>query len=123
MKHFRIRFAVVPLLLFAGAAICSAATVTVGPNGMYQDPCVAFANLADGDTVTIDANGGTPYYETAAEGQDTGGGTSGVNTCVITNNNLTIVGINGRPIIDGTNANVKTGLWLVNGHYIVFDII
>jgi len=123
MKHFRIRSVVVALLLFAGAAICGAATVTVGPSGMYQDPCVAFANLADGDTVTIDANGGTPYYESAAEGQDTGGGTSGVNTCAITNNNLTIVGVNGRPIIDGTNANVQKGLWLVNGHDIVIDNI
>lgn len=94
------------LCLSIGASIGRAATVTVGPTGTYATPCVAFSHLADGDTVLVDANGGTPYVE---------------GNCVITNSNLTISGVNGRPILDATGVAINKAIWIVDGHNDVID--
>jgi len=67
---------------------------------------VAFSHLADGDTVLVDANGGTPYVE---------------GNCVITNSNLTISGVNGRPILDATGVAINKAIWIVDGHNDVID--
>lgn len=99
--------ALLALIVFASASVGGAATVTVGPHGQYPTPCAAFAHLADGDTVLIDANHQIPYYDT--------------HDCYISNNNLTIVGINGRPILDGTKSAVQKGIWVENGHDVVID--
>lgn len=106
MTQFKIKSALVALFLLAGTSFCGAQTVTVGPTGNYPNMCAAAPNLTDGETVTVDANGGVPYSE---------------HDCLITANNLTISGINGRPIIDGAGLVTNKGLWLINGHDIVID--
>ncbi len=94
------------LCLLLGTSIGKAATVTVGPTGTYASPCAAFPHLADGDTVQVDANSGTPYNE---------------GNCVISNNNLTITGVNGRPILDATGVAINKAIWIVDGHDVVID--
>ncbi|HWF93064.1 MAG TPA: hypothetical protein VN684_12320 [Terriglobales bacterium] len=94
------------LCLLAGASIGGAATVTVGPSGAYATPCAAFSHLSDGDTVQVDANSGTPYNE---------------GNCFITNNNITISGVNGRPILDATGVAIDKAIWVVDGHDVVID--
>lgn len=99
-------FLVLPLTLFLMVSIAPAATVTVGPTGQYKSPCAAFQHLSDGDTVQVDANNGEPYYE---------------GNCRIGNNNLKIVGVNGRPVLDARKTVVPRGLWLLDGHDVVVD--
>jgi len=107
MKFSLVKSAGLSLALLFGTTIGGAATVTVGPTGQYATPCAAFPHLADGDTVQIDANGGTPYMDTT--------------DCKISNNNLTIVGVNGRPILDASNAGIAKGIWVEDGHDVVID--
>lgn len=108
MKSSVIKSGVLSLILLAGGLIAGAqTTVTVGPTGEYASPCAAFSHLVDGDTVLIDANGGVPYTDTT--------------DCKISNNNLTITGVNGRPILDATNAGIAKGIWVENGHDVVID--
>ncbi len=92
--------------LLLGTAAAGAATVTVGPNGQYASPCAAFQHLSDGDTVQVDANNGVPYNE---------------GNCKINNNNLTIVGVNGRPILDAANVGISKAIWDESGHDVVID--
>lgn len=107
MKFATIKSLALSLSLFLGASIAGAATVTVGPTGTYATPCAAFPHLADGDTVLVDANGGVPYTDE--------------HDCIIKNNNLTIAGVNGRPIIDSGGTYVYYALWRVDGHDVVID--
>ncbi len=95
-----------------GAALKAAggsgpATLTVGPSGQYASPCAAFPHLASGDTLQVDANDGTPYYDTA--------------DCLETAPNVTIVGVNGRPIIDGSKASIAKAMWLIDGYNVTLD--
>ncbi len=95
-----------------GAALKAAggsgpATLTVGPSGQYASPCAAFPHLASGDTLQVDANNGTPYYDTA--------------DCLETAPNVTIVGVNGRPIIDGSKASIAKAMWLIDGYNVTLD--
>jgi hypothetical protein len=99
-------FSKLAFLLLCGASAAGAATITVGPHGQYPSPCAAFQHVADGDTVKVDANQGTPYYE---------------GNCIISKSNLTISGVSGRPILDGGKTAVKRGIWLVDGHDIAID--
>ncbi|HWF65835.1 MAG TPA: hypothetical protein VN670_00945, partial [Acidobacteriaceae bacterium] len=109
MKSTMVKFAMLSLVLSLWASIAGAqTTVTVGPTGTYATPCAAFPHLADGDTVQVDANGGVPY-------------TTDEHDCIIKNNNLTIVGVNGRPIIDAKGNAVYKAIWLVDGHDVVID--
>ncbi|MGH8398243.1 MAG: hypothetical protein ACRETA_08375, partial [Gammaproteobacteria bacterium] len=108
MKFFSMNPTLILLLLIVSASFAHAATVTVGPTGQYPTPCAAFAHLSDNDTVLIDANGGVPYKE---------------GECVINNNDLTISGVNGRPIMDGTGESYAKAMWDVDGHDIVIDNI
>src|SRR6185437_59875 len=98
-------FAILVLVLFYGLSTGHAATITVGPTGQYPDPCSAFNAGADGDTFLIDANNGTPYYK----------------QCSLFLNYVTVVGVNGRPIIDPGTANANQGLWMIYGHDDVID--
>ncbi len=70
---------------FTGAA--SAATLKVGPGQTYAKPCDAIAAASAGDTIQVDAAG-------SYDGD----------TCAWMTDNLTIVGVNGRPKIDLTGV-------------------
>jgi len=90
-------------LLAAGSA--SAATLSVGPGKTYAAPCAAFNAAKDGDTVEIAGNN---IYKG--------------DVCGIYRNNLTVRGVNGRPMIDANGANAMgKGTWVVIGNNITID--
>ncbi len=107
MKSSIIKFTMLAAALIFGTSIGVAQTVTVGPTGTYATPCAAFPHLTSGETVQVDANGGTPYYDTS--------------DCLETAPNVTIVGVNGRPIIDGSKAGIAKAMWLIDGHDVIVD--
>jgi len=107
MRSLKMKSVMLSLSLLTLAAVCGAATVTVGPSGQYASPCAAFPHLADGDMVQIDAKNGVPY---TSEGD-----------CTINANNVTITGVNGRPILDATGVYISKGIWIENGHDVVID--
>ena len=76
-------------------------------NRPYASPCAAFSHLADGDRLQIDSNNGTPYMN---EGD-----------CTVSANNVTITGVDGRPVADATNFYISKAIWILNGHDIVID--
>ena len=114
------RPAIVPLALMAVLALSawtplggrSGASATgtvlrVGPGQTYATPCAAIQAASDGDTIQIDAAGSNGY---------TG------DVCAWSTNNLTIVGVNGRPHIDanGRSTNGK-GTWVIDGNNTTVD--
>ncbi len=103
------------LFLFLGASIAGAATLTVGPTGQYATPCAALHSVSDGDTVLVDANHGVPYTEPADPSHQ------GRSDCRITNNNLTIRGVKGRPVLDAAGELIEKGIFVLDGHDIVVD--
>lgn len=93
--------------LIVGAAIAapaSAAVRSVGAGKTYATPCKAFAAAAAGDVIEIQA------------------GTYVGDVCYISQSNLTIRGVNGRPKIDagGKSAGGKA-IWVVGGNNIRID--
>ena len=86
------------VLLFASCA--SGAILHVGPSQQYATPCRAIAAASAGDNIEIDASG-------SYKGD----------VCGWTTNDLTIVGVNGRPEIDaaGRNAGGKA-IWVISGN-------
>jgi len=93
---------VVSLLAATGA---SAATLSVGPGKQYAAPCAAFNAARDGDTIEISGNN---IYKG--------------DVCGISRNNLTIRGVNGRPMIDANGANAMgKAIWVVGGNNITID--
>ena len=87
------------------AASASAATLAVGPGKTYSAPCAAFNAAKDGDTIEIAGNN---IYKG--------------DVCGIPRNNLTIRGVNGRPMIDANGANAMgKGIWVVSGNNIVVE--
>ena len=105
MKSSAIKSAMLSIFLLLGAAICGAATLTVGPGKQYATPCPAIKAAASGDTITIDYNSGIPYTELA---DPTHGNRS---DCVWFTNNLTIVGVNGRPVLDAAGETIQKGIF------------
>jgi hypothetical protein len=105
------------MLLFLGASVAGAATLTVGPRGQYQTVCTAVYASHDGDTIQIDANHGIPYIMPPDPNHS-----DGRIDCTVNPNNLTIEGVHGRAILDaGPNAYengtyVQKGIFVVNGH-------
>jgi hypothetical protein len=90
-------------LLAAGSA--SAATLTVGPGKTYSAPCAAFNAAKDGDIVEISGNN---IYKG--------------DVCGVSRNNLTIRGVNGRPMIDANGANAMgKGIWVVGGNNVTIE--
>jgi hypothetical protein len=69
------------------AAVAGAATLKVGPGQTYAAPCAAILAAAAGDTIEVDAAG-------SYDGD----------TCAWSTDNLTVVGVNGRPKIDLTGV-------------------
>jgi hypothetical protein len=106
---------VIALVLYAGASMASATTLTVGPRGQYATPCAALLAATDGDTVLVDANHGIPYTEPADPNHD------GKSDCGVTKNNLTIRGVNGQPILDAAGELIEKGILVLDGHDIVVD--
>ena len=91
------------LLATAGAA--GAATLSVGPGKTYVAPCAAFAAARDGDTIEI-----------------VGDWTYSGDTCAIARSNLTIRGVQGRPVIDAAGRQFgNKGTWVVTGNNITVE--
>lgn len=96
----------------AGALLCTlaahgaaAATLSVGPGKPYVAPCAAFAAAKDGDTIEI-----------------VGDWTYSGDTCAIARSDLTIRGVQGRPIIDAAGKNwAGKGTWLITGNNTTID--
>ncbi len=89
-------------------ALGEAAILPVGPGKPFRTPCAAFAAAKTGDTVEID--GGGNYWE---------------DVCYIQTSDLTIIGVNGRPKIDGANK-VTAGhkaLWVIQADDTIIDNI
>jgi hypothetical protein len=101
----RIHMKAAVLMSLAVAGGASAATLSVGPGKTYAAPCAAFAKAQTGDTVQIE-----------------GGRTYSGDVCAVSVNNLTILGVNGRPKIDaaGKNAHGKA-IWVIQGNNIKID--
>lgn len=111
------------MLLFLGASVAGAATLTVGPTGEYQTVCTAVYASHNGDTILIDANHGTPYIMPPDPNH-----TDGRIDCTVNQNNLTIRGVHGRAILDGSPTAspdgltyVQKGIFVLNGHDITID--
>jgi hypothetical protein len=101
----RITLAVSALILGAAiAAPASAATRSVGAGKTYATPCKAFAAAAKGDVIEIQA------------------GTYTGDVCTISQSNLTIRGVNGRPqIVAGGKSAGGKAIWVVGGNDITID--
>jgi hypothetical protein len=101
----RLTLAVSALVIGAAiAAPASAATRSVGTGKTYATPCKAFAAATAGDLIEIQA------------------GTYTGDVCTISQSNLTIRGVNGRPKIaaGGKSAGGKA-IWVVGGSNITID--
>lgn len=98
MGSLRARLRICFLLALTNGA--TAAVLSVGPGKQYAKPCDALAAASAGDTIQIDASG------------DYSG-----DVCGWTTNDLTIVGVNGRPKIDAAGASVEgRATWIVSGN-------
>ena len=85
------------LLLLTSCA--SAATLHVGPGQEYATPCRAILAAAAGDTIQIEASGN---YRG--------------DVCKWVTNDLTIVGVNGRPKIDAAGRSAEDkAIWVIAG--------
>jgi hypothetical protein len=91
------------LLTMVGSSM--AATLSVGPGKTYVAPCAAIAAAKDGDVIEI-----------------VGDWTYSGDVCAVARNNLTIRGVQGRPIIDaaGNNHGGK-GTWVVTGNNVTVE--
>lgn len=92
------------LLSLSLSSVASAATLTVGPTGMYPTPCLAVAAAVDNDVIEIDS---TMTYEK--------------DYCVIDKNGLTLMGVGGaRAKIDAKIEAAEVlpagnAIWVVSG--------
>lgn len=79
-----------------------AATLSVGPSGEFAAPCAAIAAAEAGDTIEVDAAG------------DYAG-----DTCAWSTDNLTIRGVNGQPVLDGTRAAMaeQKGIFVIHAEH------
>lgn len=84
---------------FLLAGYASAAVLHVGPGQQYDTPCLAIAAAAAGDTIQIDASG-----------------TYSGDACGWATDNLTLVGVKGRPKIDAAGPIAEgRGIWIISG--------
>jgi len=103
--HLAARLAPALLISLVAAGSASAATLSVGPGKTYAAPCAAFNAAKDGDIVEI-----------------TGNNTYKGDVCGIARSNLTIRGVNGRPLIDANGANAMgKAIWVVQGNNITIE--
>jgi hypothetical protein len=95
-RDYAARF--IPLLTVFSAA-ASAAVLHVGPGQKYATPCKAIAAAKPGERIEIDATGN---YRG--------------DVCAWKTNNLTLVGVNGRPKIDaGGRSSQGKAIWVISG--------
>ncbi len=75
-----------------------AATLSVGPSGTYPTPCAAIAAAAAGDVIEVDAAG------------DYAG-----DSCAWSTDRLTVRGVNGQALMDGTGADMaqQKGIFVI----------
>ena len=97
------------LFLLLGLSVCRAKVLTVGSSGQYATPCHAIQAAHPGDTIEINYNKGIPYHEPPDQ---THGNRS---DCVWYTNNLTIVGVHGRPILDASGEIIQEGILVPHG--------
>jgi hypothetical protein len=98
MRSPRARHWICFQLVFSTCA--PAATLRVGPGQQYAKPCGALAAASAGDTIQIDASG------------DYSG-----DVCGWATNGLTIVGVDGRPIIDAAGESMDgRATWVISGN-------
>jgi hypothetical protein len=91
--------------LLAAAGTAGAATLAAGPGKTYVAPCAAFAAAKDGDTIEI-----------------VGDWTYNGDVCAIARSNLTIRGVQGRPVIDAAGRqHGNKGTWVVTGNNITVE--
>ena len=84
------------LMLTVGA---NASILKVGPGQQYPTPCRAIETAAPGDTIQVDAAG---KYDG--------------DVCGWSTNDLTIVGVNGRPKIDAAGQSFRgRAIWIISG--------
>jgi hypothetical protein len=92
-------------MLLAAVGHAGAATLSVGPGKTYVAPCAAFIAARDGDTIEI-----------------VGDWTYSGDVCAIARNNLTIRGVQGRPVIDAAGRDFGgKGIWVVTGNNITVE--
>jgi hypothetical protein len=86
---------------FVISTVCaSGAVLRVGPNLDYTTPCQAITAAQDGDRIEIDA-----------------AGTYRGDVCGWKTNNLTLVGVNGRPRLDAAGMNAQgKAIWVISGN-------
>ena len=89
-------------------ALGEAAILSVGPGKTFPTPCAAFSAAKAGDTIEIDGKGN---YRG--------------DVCYIYPSDLTILGVNGRPKIDGMHTVTADhkALWVVEGNNTIVDNI
>jgi len=81
----------------AGATVCEAKVLQVGPGKTFSKPCAAIASARPGDVIEVDAAGN---YDG--------------DVCVIRTGNLTLRGIGGRARIDAAGRNAaQKGIWVL----------
>lgn len=78
----------------------------VGPGQTYASPCLALTGAPDGSTIKIDA-----------------AGTYSGDVCTISANNITVRGVNGRPVINAAGLNSGGATWLFHGNNITIDTV
>lgn len=85
--------------MFWFVASAAAATLSVGPSGPYASPCAAIAAAAAGDVIEVDATG------------DYAG-----DTCSWSTDRLTVKGVNGQPLLDGTGVSMaeQKGIFVIH---------
>lgn len=93
------------LAFLLAASALGAATLEVGPGKPYATPCQAVAVARDGDVIEIDAGG---RYEG--------------DVCVIAQNQLTLRGVNGRPILAAAGRSAQgKAIWVIQGSKVLVE--
>ncbi|MBK8255199.1 MAG: right-handed parallel beta-helix repeat-containing protein [Polyangiaceae bacterium] len=94
-------------ILLVSSQTAYSATLQVGPGKAYSTPCDAIAAAAAGDTIEVDATGNYAG-----------------DVCYWATDNLTIVGVNGRPKIDAAGQNAQgKAIWVIGGANTVIENI
>lgn len=109
MYRLAIKSAILCLSMLLATAVCAAAVVTVGLTGQYPTRYSAVRVAAAGDTVQIDYNNGIPCKGPYDPNCDPNGGHR--SDCVWHVDNLTIVGVNGQPILDASGEVIERGIF------------
>jgi len=93
------------LALLLAASALGAATWEVGPGKQYATPCQAVAVARDEDVIEIDARG---RYEG--------------DVCVIAQSQLTLRGVNGRPILAAAGRSAQgKAIWVIQGSNVLVE--